>query len=173
MAETGTASANECWIHSHDCSARCVGRHSWITLDAGLANWPNNPFNPWKRVLVVTPKPIGSGPDVRFGGVVAKVEMAVGEHDVAEPVARLIASAPVLAAQLAEATTTIRHLEELVEMHEESRETHEAQLAEAVGLLRELHANMNHQTGPGCCPSGRFLVRIDATVTPNGPLPAP
>ncbi len=42
-----------------------------------------------------------------------------------------------------------------------------AQLAEAVGLLRELHANMNHQTGPGCCPSGRFLTRVDgAKVSP-------
>lgn len=55
------------------------------------------------------------------------------------------------------------------------RATLAAQLADAVDLLRELHANMNHQTGPQCCPSGRFLARIDGAHTaarPAGPASA-
>ena len=70
-------------------------------------------------------------------------------------------SSPPFSDYLAEAEKFVSEYRELVKQHEAMNTDLTAQLAEAVALLRELHANMNHQTGPGCCPSGRFLARVD------------
>jgi hypothetical protein len=44
-----------------------------ITYDLGLFDWPNSPFNPWRRILVVTEKPEGSPSTARFGEEIAGI----------------------------------------------------------------------------------------------------
>lgn len=70
----------------------------WQVRDLGLFEWHRSPFNPWRRLLIHTPKPEGSGPTVLFAKSICELADPSTDTDMQSANARLIAAAPDLLA---------------------------------------------------------------------------
>jgi hypothetical protein len=91
-----------------DAAAKAT-QEEWCIVHDGLYEWHRSPFNPWRRILIGTPKPEHSRPEVITGHFIAKIEEGANGHEIAIANGRhIIAANPAAVMRLLQRLSDLR-----------------------------------------------------------------